>query len=454
MWLPSTRTTELEAAVSQSAKSYRGIGRITETTIDSHSGLLYERARFEAMYHIEPRETLPDESWIERTLLGFIRDEFRGPVSYSPPPPPMKINSPIEIDLEEAAYEYLEACEQQLVFDGPATEIARRHESDPGAGLYELLTHPQIGNQANGKNLSLESFRAQVEEALASDRRLLFVFPGFPFKDQNRFRTMNGVRGVDLGEIGLLIRLHVLATSIYQVYQLGADWLVLSDGHAFADALRVDPREVQAYSQRLRGLRDHLDLGRGVSIIDYLDLVKFVDTPKGYWDSVNDRIEDVLTSLKDPAAVGALGRLKIGMKRNVDLRDVADGCTGEDWWEILHSDRDHIPRRLLATWNHVERVCSVSAIKYAVFNIASKWTSLERNVFPQSIRATVHAKVGQVAIPKMGTEFPWNGTALVSGGHIGPDTLTTRSLKEIAMKGRPVTPHVDRDGSVSFVTLD
>ncbi|MEV8375194.1 L-tyrosine/L-tryptophan isonitrile synthase family protein [Kribbella sp. NPDC056861] len=390
-------------------------------------------------------------------MANFVRGEFgpgRDTAVHIPAPPRPIYASPVSIQWEDVALQYLSSCERELVFSGYASAVARNSGEETLARLHSLLTHPMLGNAANGRNVPLDVFSDNLRDKIDQNERLLFVFPGFPFKDQNDFRTLGGPTDFDLAEIALLIRLHTLSVAIYQTYHMGADWLILTDGSAFSDALRVSESETRDYQERLRTLRNTLDIGRAVSFVNFWDLRRFVDQPEGYWHRLLAHVFDTLSLgiLDQDAAVDPLAVLTRGMKRNVNLKDLRGDTSWEDWWNVLHSSRDHAGAGQVDLWDEVDRVCRESAIKYAAFNLASKWVDLERHTFPTSIRATIHAKRGQLAVPKIGSEFPWNGTAFINDERVGVRSVSCRPLHELAAQGIPIVPYRDETGRILFVS--
>lgn len=452
---PRTKRTELEQIIEDAEPSPSGLVSHIETAYDSHAGLLYLARKYEfGAPYVVPSE-LPSPEWIAATLAGLIRGEFgsgRGHVSVQAPAEPA-LGTPVLVDEYEVFYQYLSSCERDLVFSGYANAVARNSGADVLSRLYSLLTHPTLGNSLNAKNVPFEDFVKFFENKVAANERLHFIFPGFPFKDQNPFRTLSEPVDYDLAEAALIMRLHTLAVAIYQTYHIGAEWIILTDGTAFCDALRVKEEDTRVYQENLRKLRNRLDLGRAISFVNFRDLARFFDHPSGYWAALLEYLEGALAELASSSLTsGALDLLVRGMKRNVNLTDLRGNCSWADWWSVLHDDRDQVKRGLLELWDEVNTTCSGSALKYAAFNLATKWVNFERQIFPEAIRATIHAKRGQIAVPRIGSEFPWNGVAFVSGPKIGVDTVTCKALHEFGTDTRRPVPYVDNAGRVLFMS--
>lgn len=245
-----------------------------------------------------------------------------------------------------------------------------------------------------------------------------------------------------------MVRLHAMSLAIYQSYQLSSDWIILTDGTAFSSALRVPEGETRRYHENLLHLRNKLDIGRAVNFVNFVDLARLLGTSSDSWTECLTHIEARLSVLGDELAVAPLlSNLRRGMKRNVNLRDLRDDLTWEAWWEILHQPTEEgVAQSLRGKWQEVDEVCRLSALRYAAFNLASKWFLLDSALFPNAIRATIHPKRGQLAVPRIGSEFPWNGTAFVGGAKVNVASVGCRPIHEIGAKGRPIIRHVDADG--------
>lgn len=347
-------------------------------------------------------EDVPNEKWIEDNLKLFIREEAMGAVGDRSQNFLPKIDG--EIFLPD---EYLESflhnsewenfLKLELPKDDSYTEMARC--------IYGLLCNPQIGSSRNATNNDKEIFISRVLPLLEQKKRLLFILPGFPFKDQNRFRVPYDAACVDFSEISFLIRLHNLIQALYQVHPFGAEALVLSDGRLYQDIFYIDSKDVDDYQWRLHDFRNKLNIQGDVSIIDLKDLIERADE-SGEVSKIIECIEEVISNRfkKEDFFQG----LVQGMKWNMNSRKLLEDYCDDDAWSIIRCSRNDIKEDLLVAWDWYHKLAEEAATKYAATNLMLKWTNLLQKFFPESIRCTVHPKENQFALAM---NYAWNGVA-------------------------------------------
>lgn len=347
-------------------------------------------------------QDVPNEKWIEDNLRLFIREEAMGAVGDTPQNFPPKIDG--EIFLPD---EYLESflhnsewenfLKLELPKDDSYTEMARC--------IYGLLCNPQIGSSKNATNNDKDTFISRVLPLLEQKKRLLFILPGFPFKDQNRFRVPYDASCVDFSEISFLIRLHNLIQALYQVHPFGAEALVLSDGRLYQDIFYIDSRDVEDYQWRLHDFRNKLNIQGEVSIIDLKDLIERADE-SGEVSKIIGCIEEVISNRfkREDFFQG----LVQGMKWNLNSRKLLEDYCDVDAWSIIRCSRNDIKEDLLVAWDWYHKLAEEAATKYAATNLMLKWTNLLQKFFPESIRCTVHPKENQFALAM---NYAWNGVA-------------------------------------------
>lgn len=344
----------------------------------------------------------PDEKWIEDNLKLFIREEamrFAGNMPQNFPP---KIDGEIFLP-DEFLESYLSNSEwenlikMELPKDDSYSEMARC--------IYGLLCNPKIGSSKNAANNDKDTFIGRVLPLLEQKKRLFFILPGFPFKDQNRFRVPYDASFVDFSEISFLIRLHNLIQTLYQVHPFGAEALVLSDGRLYQDIFYIDSKNVEDYQWRLHDFRNKLNIQGDVSIIDLKDLIERADE-SGEISKIIKYIEKVISDQfkgKDFFQV-----LVQGMKWNMNSRKLLEDYSDIDAWSILRNDRNDIKNDLLEVWDWYHKIAEEAAVKYTATNLMLKWTDLLQKFFPESIRCTVHPKENQFALAM---NYAWNGVA-------------------------------------------
>ena len=347
-------------------------------------------------------QDLPGNEWIDQAFEAFVRNEIvQLDTSYPQKFGPV-ISSEIQVS-DEFLLDFLQNSEWENIVQ---VELPKNGSSmEMAKCIYNLLCNPSIGSSKNKRNNDITTFATHVLPLIEKRKRLLFVLPGFPFKDQNRFRVPYGSECVDFSEISFLIRLHNLIQTLYQVHPFGAESLVLSDCHLYKDIFYVSEEQVNEYQWRLNYYRNRLNLQGGVSIIDLKEMIERADS-NGVISSVVSHIEQHLKSnyLDSPMFYS----LVQGMKWNMNSKLLLDFLDDSDAWLVIKEHREKIPERLKDCWDDYNSKAQYSALKYASINLMLKWTDLIHKFFPESIRCTVHPKKGQFALAM---NYAWNGVA-------------------------------------------
>lgn len=350
----------------------------------------------------ELSKDVPSEEWIQYNLKQFIREEAMSVIADMPQYFLPKIDGEIFLPdeyLENFLHnsEWENFLKLELPKDDSYIEMAKC--------IYELLCNPQIGSSKNALNNDSDTFVSRILPLLEQKKRLLFILPGFPFKDQNRFRVPYNASCVDFSEISFLIRLHNLIQVLYQVHPFGAEVLVLSDGRLYQDIFHIDSKEVDDYHYRLHDFRNKLNIQGDVSIIDLKNLIERADE-NGEISRITEYIEEVIDSRfkrKD-----FFQGLVQGMKWNMNSRELLKDYSDADAWSIIKCSRNNIKDDLSAVWDWYQNMAEEAAVKYAATNLMLKWSNLLQNFFPESIRCTVHPKKDQFALAM---NYAWNGVA-------------------------------------------
>ena len=348
------------------------------------------------------KEDLPNDAWVEEAFEAFVRDETVTLDSAIPAHLSPIVKNEIKIS-EEYLTEFAQSSEWENIVK---VELPKNDSDEEMATcIYKILCNPQIGSNKNMSNNRLADFITHILPLLKNRNRLLFVLPGFPFKDQNRFRVPYGAECVDFSEISFMIRLHNLIQTLYQVHPYGADALVLSDGRLYKDIFYVSETQVEEYQWRIRYYRNKLNFQGDVSIIDLKEMIDRANH-KGDISKITAHIEELIRTkyTKTPAYLSLLQGIKWNMNSKTLLGDLDEN----EAWSIIKLPRDQIKEGLRTRWDYYNAKAAESAIKYAAVNLMLKWTDLIKQFFPESIRCTVHPKNGQFALSM---NFAWNGVA-------------------------------------------
>lgn len=375
-------------------------------------------------YSLRPFELpadLPTIEWTESAFQEFVRAEFSQDLDFTAP----EALSPIIRRRTGISTSYL----SRLLSESESGHSSRRLR--PGASeesvlsrVFDLLCDPAVGAVINSQNNIKDEFIAEHQ----ASSRLLFVLPGFPFKDQNIVRVPYGPDEPDCAEISLLVRLYRLTQALYQVHPYGADVVVLTDGSLYADIFGVDQTSVSRYMSRLLNYRNSLNLQGAVSFIPLKDLV---DRSSSSQPSSSTVVDTVMRHLQDLVKGNddveeSFRTLVAGMKWNVESRTRLQGIKLHDAWNILRAKRSEVPEEHHAIWNSIHDAATNAALKYASVNLMLKWLDLIKLFFPKAIRGTIHPKPGQFALGGPGTTYAWNGIAWADSWPDSIDDIRTR----------------------------
>lgn len=424
------------------------------------SGLFYSPIQYDAAPIDDVTDAMPDDAWVASAFSKFVRGEFRERGSRGPMPSRLEPAS-MKVTSSDIAYSYMEHCEKSLVYSGFLDGLLRSNAGDTAEQLYALLTHASLGDITNRKNLALTSFRADLEPLLARKVRLHFLVPSFPFKDQNIFRVNAPASHVDLADIALLIRLHILSLAMFQCHPYGADWVLVSDGPAYAEIFGVSQSDTMSYRKRLLEARQFLNIHGSISIIDLQEMTQRLRS-RGNGTQIFAKTVEHLQARIEGMSRATSGDIRNefrvlvrGMKWNLNLKDL--GCEWtEEWWSILDVDEPTgLAASALKLWTETEHRANVAATKYAAFNLALRYHGVFKRFIPDGLRATIHPKHGELAVPQLGSVFPWNGVPVVEPLPIRHDSLSIDPLLRIKLRGRRLQPYIrDRDQAPFYYALE
>jgi len=379
---------------------------------------------------------------MREAFLSFVRGEFGAGTRATPAFKPIP-----EFESRQASGEepfiYLENVEKDLVYGGYLDSILPDPSASAAEAMLAILSDRRIGHGSNARNVDGAEFREQVQPLLDEQLRVRFVLPAFPFKDQNPFRVNAGAGAPDCSELALLIRLHALSLALYQVHPHGVDWIILSDGMLYAPLFGIETEEVQRYRQSLITWRNRLNLQGTVNIVDLGELIERLNgrpvagVPDGPFDQVEQSVRDHLASLieSDDDCREKFSVLKRGMTWNLNLKTYLRTVSPQELWQLVRgSERDQLSAQAIKVGIEIDVRAEAAAFRYAAINLALRFLQGVDTILPGSIRATIHPKAGQVAVPTLGSVFPWNGVARLDGP-FGADDLSVCQLVDIGSTG-------------------
>lgn len=385
---------------------------VREYRYDPGALMFYTPSRYIESEIIPPSASLPNDVWITKNLDAFVLGQPGGKLASKEAP--LISHAPRVSYVSDSVIEdYLHFYEREVIYGSLLAPIYYDKQKSLAEKVHLILSHPVVGNPQNTRTLDLSYLSAWCDSCLKQQRPLQFVLPAFPFKDQNPFRTNTRASHVDFGEVSLLIHLYGLSLALAQIYPFGIEWIITSDGTAYSDIFQINRQDAILYRSKLRMLRSRLNLQNSINIIDLQEMIE--GTPD--FELIRSHLEDSLNRLYDsrsPAIVERLNILARGMRWNLNTRTLLPKGVSA-LWRAIHQFPPTAEQEPLETdlAEHLRKEGLSAAVKYAAFSLTMKILGLYDAFFPAAIRATVHPKVGQVAIPHAGNLYPWNGVCVV-----------------------------------------
>lgn len=362
--------------------------------------------------------SLPDESWLKNGIIEFVLGGFNPPDRGSCPP--LKRNEEQIYVSDEIIERRLEKYESEMVYGGLLEKIIFDDKMSMAEKIHAILSHPVVGNRENLKLYPPELLKSKIQPLERQRIPIQILLPAFPFKDQNPFRTAVKPSHVDLGEVDLLIRLHVLALALTQVYPFGVEWVIVCDGIVYSKTFGVTEKDAIDYQAKLRSFRNRLNLQETIHIIDFKELVEQISEFRTLQNLIIDALQNLYKT--DLLVKQKIDKLTRNMKWNLNTRIYLDSYDWRELWNVLNFDTSKdmvLSSKEQELQQMIYDLATKTAYEYASFNLTAKKLKLTEIFFPYSLRATTHPKNKQIALPYAQKDndipYPWNGTACVNG---------------------------------------
>ena len=435
-----TELTEYEAAFVRLEPGQRVTVR-RERRYDPEYGLLHMPGVRCATVVANGPTSCPDREWVREGLRrGVVGDEARS-IPYRHPPSMPGAGRKRRIEIGAFPLDrYVETCEEELVFGGLVDNLIGDASRPAADRLQSILAERSLGNTANRRNVDPSILAGRMERSLAQQAPIQFVLPAMPFKDQCAFRTEAPADHVDLGEVAFLVRLHCLVLAANQIHPYDAECVVVSDGTAYAPMFDIPTAAAVRYVETLREIRDHLNLAKSIHIVHLKDLVD-LDTEHSLTGSGKSIVEVRRTIRRhlgqlvkrDTACARSMSVLAYGMRWNLNTRALLDEASPARLWKAMRrqGSRSTDDRELVDLASRISNRAMRAAIDYLSFNLAVNYCGLFDRYFPDAIRLTSHPKVGQVAAPRLGSVYPWNGVAVST--EFDSDRVRANSISSIEL---------------------
>lgn len=401
---------------------------------DPHTGMFYAPTSCQVSA-LSMRSVSMTQEELKQSILTAVRPGYtdawptRTPPRFNP-----RLNKAPAVGLE-ILRDLLRNIEAKTIFGGMLDHVIDAQHRNSADQILDILASNTLGNRKNRDFVDRRALYDVVSKCHDDRRPIQLILPAFPFKDQNPFRTGDlQPADWDIGEASLMIRLHCLALAINQVHSYDGEVIVLSDGAAYARMFGVSVDQATAYLEGMRELRNFLNLRRTVHFLDLDSLVKasgaaFVLEYEGKSargiSQIKELLEDRIYALAraDEEVRTTLDRLTLDIVRNSNLRDEEKADRGLLWRAI--QDTPPRPPAERALRQQLWRRGFEAACAYLAYNQALSCVGWYGAMFPGSLRATTHGKVGQVAIPSTGRGAPWNAIGLLDDSALGPSSVRT-----------------------------
>lgn len=384
-------------------------------TYDSTNSMFLSPLNFDATRIIarDRRLSTATEAEVKSLLLSMVRFTKGQIEDNRQPPHPVEIRHVHASD--DIVVEYRDWAERELVTYGPLDSLLADNRISKAEKLYRIVSNATLGNSANRNHISTRDIQAVLDRIAESRSPLYLVVPAFPFKDQGAFNTNGPPDTPDFGEVALMVRMHCLALAMSRVHVQYVHWIVVSDGSLYAPMFGLETGVAHRYMQRLRALRDQLNLSATISLLSLQDLsrkTRYIYNSARFrgGDPFSDFCADIRQALEtmwrqDEEVATAMDTLTRSTMWNVDTQRYVSFGDPRELWAVLKG-RGHEP---LAS--ELYEQSRETAFRYAACNIGLGLANVIDTQFPFALRATSHAKPGQVALPRLGHVAPWNGVA-------------------------------------------
>jgi pyoverdine/dityrosine biosynthesis protein Dit1 len=262
---------------------------------------------------------------------------------------------------------------------------------------------------------------------------------------------------VDFAEIAMLVRLHCLVLALYQVHPYGADWVIISDGPAYSSILDVPEDQVMMYRRRLVDFRNLLNMQSTVSVLDLKEMTERLSSKERGTQIFTATVDHIRRCLARLIRNGhadiekAFSVLTRGMQWNMNHKRVCSKVEWEPLWALLNAEtKQDCPESLHDLWGVVRQRSTDAALGYAAFNLSLKLHNVVSCVLPSALRGTIHPKADQIAVPRLGDEYPWNGVGVVRSTEYSASAVSVSALYRLLRQGNEIVPHHIHDQATPF----
>jgi pyoverdine/dityrosine biosynthesis protein Dit1/AcrR family transcriptional regulator len=266
----------------------------------------------------------------------------------------------------------------------------------------------------------------KLEGFLKANEPVLLVLPAFPAKAPNPRKVLGAMP--DTGEWLALQSLAGLLDEIAQAHPPGAQLVICSDGHVFADAVGVSDPTVQHYREELEAMIAELGTDR-IKVFGLHDALGLRGAPARA--ALMEKYAMSIDAVRARAEQSPLHRAQV---------------------EGIHRFmfEDAVARDPSLTKSQAKK--RTRDLAYEVVRRSEAWGALLSAVFPRAVRLSIHPQADvseKIGIHLLPTEdewlTPWHGAAVWSG-----ERFTLMKRAEAEALGAVV---VEEDGRPSYLEV-
>ncbi|KAJ5748033.1 uncharacterized protein N7511_009729 [Penicillium nucicola] len=240
-----------------------------------------------------------------------------------------------------------------------------------------------------GEWLGRSSFMPLVQMHITKNKTIPLVIPAFPMKSINRMDKVLGALP-DLGEELGLARLVNLCQDIKAVYPPGAVVVIVTDGLCYNDLTGISDEEVWEYGNQLREIATRKGFGciQFNRIMNLLGLYHREKISKSEYVTLSD-----ISRAELHRRYGRLGfDVDVFLKDNKDYLQTYNGYD-----KFMKTDLKFSPvtKDCLGPKQYKKRV---KIIAKAMIVRGVEYAELLRQVYPDSVRLSIHPSSGQVKL--------------------------------------------------------
>ncbi len=241
-----------------------------------------------------------------------------------------------------------------------------------------------------------------INHFVKNNEKIIFVLPAFPVKSPNQEKVIGKLP--DMAEKLSLEFLNSLCEDIKAYYKPGAEIIICSDGHVFADLIKVTDLNVNNYQLHLEKMISEIG-AKNLSTFN-LSMVSFFKSEKTDYDGLREELIKGFSQSED--------EIKTQLLESESGLELYRSITRFLFEDSYHPDYQGSKSALQK--NAKSRACGVIQRSWA-------WGNLLCKIFPDAVRLSIHPQ--SVHSPKLGIHMlptkddwltPWHGVSIKVNG--------------------------------------